>query len=210
MRSRFWYRTTRADDETRKIADRHYNRQKVGSPQFVPPGRCLVLRTASADAFWVTSYPYAEFVNHAWAGAWVCSAFRNESAALSSEMIVEAVALPRAEWETPDLGMVTFVNTDKTRRKRDPGRCYRKAGFVEVGQTVGGLVALQMFPAMMAYLPDMEPMGGTCTRTSCQRLGERVSFSGVPHDYVYSCQAHRPQYQERLFDARRVKLAVAK
>lgn len=38
--------------------------------------------------------------------------------------------------------MVTFVDRDKTRAKRDPGRCFRRAGFVDIGETRGGLVAL--------------------------------------------------------------------
>lgn len=39
-----WQLSDRADPEARRIADRHYNRQKPGTPQFVPPGRCLVLK----------------------------------------------------------------------------------------------------------------------------------------------------------------------
>lgn len=38
-----WRLSYRADPITRAIADRHYNRQKPGTAQFVPPGRCLVL-----------------------------------------------------------------------------------------------------------------------------------------------------------------------
>lgn len=53
------------------------------------------------------------------------------------------------KWETPALGMVTFVNADKVRRKRDPGRCYMRAGFRNVGHTKGGLIVLQMLPADM-------------------------------------------------------------
>lgn len=49
------------------MADRHYNRQAVGSRQFCPPGRTVVLRTAAADAFWVSSWP--RYSRHAWAGA---------------------------------------------------------------------------------------------------------------------------------------------
>lgn len=121
------------------IADRHYNRQSIGAPQFVPPGRCLVLLTEGADAFWVTSWPFAEYTKHAWAGAWMCSAFRNESAHLSSELIREAVAATRWKYPAvPALGMVTFVNPGKVRRKRDPGRCYLRAGFKRCGETGGG------------------------------------------------------------------------
>lgn len=145
-----WQLSDRFEPATRRIADRHYNRQKIGSDQFVPPGRCLVLRTPDADAFWVTSWPFAEYVKHAWAGAWVCSAFRNESPHLSSELIREAVAATLWRWPTaPDLGMITFVDASKVRRKRDPGRCYLRAGFERVGMTKGGLVALQLLPDAM-------------------------------------------------------------
>lgn len=153
-----WHLSHRADPRALPLADRHYNRQKPGSPQFVPPGRCLVLLTEEADALWVSSWPFAEYVKHAWAGAWVCSCFRNESTHLSSELIREAVAATRAFWgEPPPLGMVSFVDTTKTRRKRDPGRCYRKAGWSPVGHTKGGLVALQVLPEEMP--PQMEAIG---------------------------------------------------
>jgi len=38
-----WRMSWRADPVGRDIADRHYNRQKIGAAQFVPPGRCVVL-----------------------------------------------------------------------------------------------------------------------------------------------------------------------
>ncbi len=150
-----WRLSDRADPDARIVADRHYNRQKPGTPQFVPPGRCLVL-LADGPALWVTSWPFAEFVRHAWAGAWVCSAFRREGGnVVASELIRSAVAVTRWRWpEVPDLGMVTFVNADKVRHKRDPGRCYLRAGFRQVGHTAGGLVALQMMPADM---PEASP-----------------------------------------------------
>lgn len=147
----YWQRSWRADPRARELADRHYNRQKVGAKQFVPPGRCLVLVIPEV-AFWITSWPFAEYVKHAWAGAWVCSAFRNErpDLHLSSDLIREAVAATVNEWpDVPALGMITFVDRAKTRHKRDPGRCYRKAGFTHVGETKAGLAALQLLPAAM-------------------------------------------------------------
>lgn len=145
-----WHLSHRADPRALPIADRHYNRQKPGTPQFVPPGRCIVLLTADADALWVSSWPFAEYVRHRWAGAWVCSCFRNESPHLSSELIREAVAVTRDIWgDPPPQGFVTFVDRDKTRRKRDPGRCYRKAGWSPIGMTKGGLVALGLSPELI-------------------------------------------------------------
>jgi hypothetical protein len=61
-----WRVSYRNDDEARPMADRHYNRQKIGAPGFVPPGRCLVLVTEGA--LWVTSWPFAEYTKHAWGG----------------------------------------------------------------------------------------------------------------------------------------------
>ncbi len=144
-----WWLSNRADSEVVPLADRHYNRQKVGSPQFAPPGRCLVLKTNPVDAFWITSWPFAEYVKHAWPGAWICSAFRNEGQHLSSDLITEAVAATCSEWTPPSLGMVTFVDARKVKRKRDPGRCFIRAGFRHVGFTKGGLVALQLLPGDM-------------------------------------------------------------
>lgn len=112
-----WVESHRADAEVVPLADRHYNRQKIGAPQFVPPGRCHVLKIGTADqlrtpdtgaAFWVTSWPFAEYVKHAWPGAWMCSAFRNEGAGVSSELIREAILSTWRKWpDIPDLGMVS-------------------------------------------------------------------------------------------------------
>jgi len=156
-----WHLSHRADPRVRPLADRHYNRQKIGSPQFAPPGRCLVLTTKDADAFWITSWPFAEYVKHAWAGAWVCSAFRNEGPILSSELIQEAVAATVAHYGYPgEIGMITFVDASKTRHKRDPGRCYVRAGFHRAGFTAGGLHALRLAPVQMpdpvAALPRIQ------------------------------------------------------
>ncbi len=150
-----WELSNRGDASVVPLADRHYNRQKIGSPQFAPPGRAFVLATPDRGAFWITSWPFAEYVKHAWAGAWVNSAFRRESGPLASEMIRAAVSATRWKWpEVPALGMITFIKRDKVRRKRDYGRCYLRAGFKVCGETKGGLLALQLLPADM---PDAQP-----------------------------------------------------
>lgn len=157
-----WTLSYRADPRARVLADRHYNRQNPDSAQFVPPGRCLVLLSECERALWVTSWPLAEFTKHEWAGAWVCSLFRNEGAGLSSDLIRDAVAATRHVFgDPPALGMVTFVDPAKTRTKRDPGRCFRRAGFDHVGYTSErGLVALLLRPeAMPAPAPALHPIG---------------------------------------------------
>jgi len=143
-----WRLSNRGSVAAVKIADRHYNRQKPGTPQFVPPGRCLVFLTRDCSALWVTSWPFAEYTKHQWAGAWVNSLFRNEGGLLSSQLILEAIAATRYFWEPPDLGLITFVDASKV-KSSNPGCCYKKAGFKHVGETKGGLVALQMLPNEM-------------------------------------------------------------
>lgn len=142
-----WELSHSCDDRARPLADRHYSRQKPGTPRFVPPGRCLTLLGRERRALWVTSWPYAEYVKHEWAGAWICSLFRNEGEALASDLIREAVAATRWRYGAPpDLGLVTFVDPAQVRHKRDPGRCFLRAGFEPCGMTKGGLLAFRMRP----------------------------------------------------------------
>lgn len=151
-----WTESDRADPCALPIADRHYNRQKPGTPQFVPPGRCLVLLTRARNALWVTSWPFGEFVKHRWPGAWVCSCFRREGGeAKASDLIRSAVAITRNKWpETPSLGMVTFIDPTKVkpimvRGKPTWGRTWILAGFEPDGETKGGLLAFRLRPERM-------------------------------------------------------------
>lgn len=161
MTAMLWEMSWRADPRALPLADRHYNRQKVGAAQFVPPGRCLVLLTPDADALWVTSAPFGKYVQHAWPGAWMCTLYRNESALLGRHLIRQAVAATRwyaqlRGWETPEYGMVTFIDPRYIRPKRDPGHTFVMAGFRRVGETKSGLLALQMKPERM---PEPCPPG---------------------------------------------------
>jgi hypothetical protein len=146
-----WRISNRGDPVACAIADRHYNRQKPGTPQFVPPGRCLVLLNHGATALWVTSWPYAEYVKHRWPGAWVNSCFRREGGAKASALIRDAVSATRWFYgQPPVLGMITFIDRDKIKpRRAGYGKCYLAAGFEEDGETVSGLLALRLKPERM-------------------------------------------------------------
>lgn len=127
-----WVLTTKFDPACCALANRHYpatnGRRRIGSPQWLPPGRTVALRTPECDAAWGTVQQ--EYRRDEWAGAWINTFFRNESEWLSSEMILAALAVSRHQLGEPDeKGVVTFIDTTAIRRKRDPGRCYRKAGF---------------------------------------------------------------------------------
>jgi len=155
-----WCLSHRADPAAKRLADRHYNRQKPDSPQFVPPGRCCVFLTDDARAFWVTSAPLAEYTKHEWAGAWVCSAFRREGGLPASVLIRAALAASRAHLgDPPALGLVTFIDErcvqpTVVRGKPVWGWTYLKAGFRVIGRTKGGLLALGIDASdMPAALP---------------------------------------------------------
>lgn len=153
-----WMPSHRADKRALPIADRHYNRQKPGTPQFVPPGRCKVFVSRNLDALWVSSWPFAEYVKHRWPGAWVCSCFRKEGDGLASEIIMQAVAATRFYWEPPTIGMVTFIDTTKVapimrRGKPTYGYTWSLAKFEEDGKTEGGLLAFVLRPENM---PDAQ------------------------------------------------------
>lgn len=155
-----WELSHRADVDCLPIADRHYNRQKPGTPQFVPPGRCVVLKHPSA--VWVTSWPFAEYVKHEWAGAWVNSLFRKECDGNASEFITMAVAATRAVWpEPPTLGIVSFIDPLEVKPRKVRGRLaigesYFRAGWKHIGYTRAGLWVMQQLPHEMP--PAFAPM----------------------------------------------------
>lgn len=156
-----WHLSHKADPRALPLADAHYSRQQIGTSQFVPPAQSLVLLNAEASALWVSTWPM--FAGHAWRGAWVCNLFRNESEHLSSDMIRQAVSATRAVFGEPaSIGMVTFVDASKVRHKRDPGRCFIKAGFRVVGMTkVRKRIVLQLARDQMPFAEY--PNGATLT-----------------------------------------------
>jgi hypothetical protein len=113
------------------------------------------LLSECGNALWVTSWPFAEYVKHDWAGAWTCSIFRSEDAGNSSELIRQAIAATRYRFgDPPSLGMVTFIDREKVRPTKVRGQetwgwVWKKAGFAEVGKTRGGLLVFQLVPEAM-------------------------------------------------------------
>ena len=138
-----WIITNQGDQACRLLADRHYSRQTIGHPQFCRPGRKLVLRTALADALWVTYHGFREDKRE----AWECTIFRNESKYLSSELIKYAITATLAEWGPPPRdGIITYVDPSKV-RSTNPGFCFLKAGFKKIGRSKKrGLILLQWLP----------------------------------------------------------------
>lgn len=141
-----WHNSTRFALGPRLLADRHYSRQKIGTPQFVKPGRCLVLYDPDAPALWVSTWPYPEYTHHKWPGAWECALFRNEGRELSSRLIRTALAATRAHWgDPPDAGVITWIDPAAIKNTL-PGYCFRRAGFKRIGTTDKGYLVLRLAP----------------------------------------------------------------
>lgn len=155
VHEQLWVQSHRADPLALPLADAHYNRQKPGTPQFMPPGSCCVFLTRCRRALWGTSFPIAKYVKHEWAGAWVCSVFRSEGAGKASVLIRAALAATRAHYgDPPPLGLVTFIDgryVKPVMQRGVPtvGISWIKAGFRFAGMTKGGLYAFQILPQDM-------------------------------------------------------------
>jgi hypothetical protein len=146
-----WTLSHRAARRACVLADRHYNRQSAGSPQFIPPGSPVALvypDEAVASAVWVTLRQ--KFQDHAWPGAWVNTLFRKECDGDASEFIRDALAATRFIWpDIPPQGLITFIDPNKVKARLVRGRttwghCYFMAGFKHVGYTKGGLWVFQI------------------------------------------------------------------
>lgn len=150
-----WHAVLRTDPRARALADRHYSRQTPGAPEFLNAGETLVLLTDDGLAVWGVLHnrdPWAK-VNHGlevW--RWRCAIFRREpeSPHLASDLVREATARTYAYWTRhygalPSVPLTTEVDPGKTRRKRDPGRCFLRAGWTRIGER-DGLVVLQAPP----------------------------------------------------------------
>lgn len=154
-----WKLSHRFDTKARKIADRHYSRQKPGTEQFVRPGSCLVLWQPSA--LWVTSWQKPEHTDHDWPNAWECTIFRNEGAGLSSDLIRSAVRATRWKYgDPPSGGMISFVDSDEVGSGK-PGYCFECAGWSHVGFTGSGLYVWKLAPNR---IPTAEPPEGATQR----------------------------------------------
>lgn len=125
-----WRPVLKQDPRARALVDRHYPRQSPGDPQFMGPGRPFVLLTDDARAVWAVLFnldPVGRL-------RWRCTVFRNEGPVLSSELVAEATERTFAYWRAhyrapPPVPLTTEVDPAKVRRKRDPGRCFLRAGW---------------------------------------------------------------------------------
>lgn len=151
-----WVRVPKGDVRCRKLADRHYTRQRPGHPQWTRPGYTHVL---------YASDQYGEAVWCWWRPKWEagvergdklrcieCTIFRREGLAiLSSDLVRAAVAALDTAQARQDLaldvcgpisdGLITGIGSQETSRGRSkhspPGKCFRDAGWTDFDHKPG-------------------------------------------------------------------------
>jgi hypothetical protein len=135
-----WQRITKFDSLAAALADRHYSRRTVGSPQFMPPGETVILRTPAADAVfgWWRPHPASGLAAMNGLDGWTCTIFRNEGPVKSSILILEAEShlLDTGASVGPD-GFITYV-WDKRIKSANPGYCFKCAGWRVTGRSADG------------------------------------------------------------------------
>lgn len=140
MTAQVWNRVTKFDPRSAALADRHYSRRKIGSPQFMPPGQTLILLSPDERAVfgWWRPDPASGIKAMNGLDGWTCTIFRNESPMRSSEMILaaEMVLLGSGHSIGPS-GFITYV-WDKKVDSKNPGYCFKCAGWSVTGRSADG------------------------------------------------------------------------
>lgn len=150
-----WTRVTKFDARCAALADNHYSRRTVGSPQFMPPGQTIVLHRDGAVFGWWRPDPSSGITAMNGLDGWTCTIFRNESSGeLSSTLILAAEEFIRDCG--PD-GLITYV-WDKRVRSENPGACFKAAGWQRTGRSADGRKTLLQKPFLGPRTIKREPM----------------------------------------------------
>lgn len=159
-----WERITKFDPRAAKLADGHYSRRKVGSPQFMPPGETVILlsRDELAVFGWWRPHPRSGLKAMNGLDGWTCTIFRNTGPLLSSELILDAERALDGKTCGPD-GMLTYV-WDRKVRSKNPGYCFKQAGWKVKGRSADGRKTLLQKPRPVI------------TRTVLCFMGEELEF----------------------------------
>ena len=139
-----WLEYRDGNEQVRQIFDRHYSRNARSTHKlFVGPGEKMILMTLDQTAIWV--WRKCKFFKeaHGAKGGVNCAVFRNEGTRRSSDLIREAVKIAREKW--PGERLFTYVDAGKI-KSRNPGCCFKKAGWKRVGKTKAGLIVLELTP----------------------------------------------------------------
>lgn len=153
MIAEFWERTNKFDKACALLADGHYSRRTVGSPQFMPPGETVILALPDRTALFGWWRPHPDSGIKAMNGldGWTCTIFRNCSPVRSSRLILDAqLALLSLGVSCGPSGLITYVWDKKVGTFDQPGSpvgwCFRKAGWLPTGRSADGRKGLWQKP----------------------------------------------------------------
>lgn len=148
-----WIPVLDGDPRARALYERHYSsqhnmkrRKRRKTKLFMGPGEKLPLLLPTGDALF--AWRYERFTNGYQIGV-NCAVFRNESARLSSDLILHAEEHAMRYWPTATR-FFTYVNP-KHIRSTNPGYTFIKAGWKKIGTTSKGLIILEKRIVPLAY-----------------------------------------------------------
>jgi hypothetical protein len=134
-----WVPVNKFTPAAARLADGHYSRRTIGSPQFMPPGQTLVLITSDELAVfgWWRPDPSSGIVAMNGLDGWTCTIFRNTGPTLSSELILAAERELLARYDCGPDGLLTYV-WDSRVRSVNPGFCFKATGWKAIGRSADG------------------------------------------------------------------------
>lgn len=144
----FWWGTYDGDVECLEFFLRHYTaRKRRRLAQFVGPGEKRVFRSSPELGAVTALFAWRKFLDDCidkptgerQQGV-NCAIFRNESGAVSSDLIRQADAI--ADWLWTDRRHYTYVDPTRV-TSRNPGYCFLCAGWQRCGVTDGGLLIFE-------------------------------------------------------------------
>lgn len=151
--SQRWYAIKDGDPVGRWMVNRHYSArhyQDGRKPKlFIGPGEKLAYMTSDSLALFV----WRKFISDDGQQGVNCAVFRNEGPYLSSDLILEAEGLAWAKW--PGERLYTYVNPKKI-KSRNPGYCFKRAGWKVCGYSKRGFVILEKFPGALTPAPERQ------------------------------------------------------
>ncbi len=136
----YWHEYKDGNRKALELYERHYSCYQYANGRdrklFCGPGEKMVLLTEKQDALFV----WRKFIDDSGQKGINCAVFRNESEILSSSLVLEAERIAYTRW--PGERMYTYVNPRRIASK-NPGYCFKKAGWKLCGKTKGGLLILE-------------------------------------------------------------------
>lgn len=144
-----WYLAKDGDPELLALYERHYScyQYKDGRTRklFVGPGEKVVLCLQDKSALFVWRKFLDDAINiqtNSPTTGINCAVFRNESTYQASDLVAQACRIAFALW--PNSRLYTYVDPRRI-RSRNPGFCFKQAGWRKCGATQGGLIILETY-----------------------------------------------------------------